>query len=513
MSDSYIWGNLNKTINDPTLIEEAISGAINDHNDDPDAHVGPNQSLESHRAAEIIDHLAESVVNDKIRRTARRYVAIVDPSSEFDFPTLTSAVAYANSAGGGDIFIKRGVHYITGSLDVIPTVSFYGEGIGETVVESTNTGGSGLFYYKDTRAGDGYGVLYEELNGQSSFVFSTWFDAEKPPVAGMFLSLYGENPMDLEVLGYDENTDVVTLAGTIQGIVDEAEAEMLGGFRLVNSSSELTVFINDAKHLDRYFSGMTVFLNGNPNGSLTIERTGDFTFSLSVPWSGVTTFGPGYFEYTGRSTVNFENISVRRGNYGVIPTGNPGNATYRIQNCENIFLGFGGHAYYVGCRFDAISSQPLALGSHSVVDSCTFVAQSHNARGIQITGPCSIRSSYFYANGYSNHRWLYGVAHQSLILGNIFELQMPETIFNTTGNNSALGMRLIGNYFTFGSSGTFALQCVNSIISENSFMMGSANAPQLNATSARNIFANNRCSKTPVNSGTNNLMVNNLVVA
>lgn len=45
MSDGYIWGALNRATNDPTLIDEAIGEAIVAHNDDPDAHLGPNLSL------------------------------------------------------------------------------------------------------------------------------------------------------------------------------------------------------------------------------------------------------------------------------------------------------------------------------------------------------------------------------------------------------------------------------------------------------------------------------------
>lgn len=62
----YTWGDLPKGSTDAQLISEAITQAITDHNNDPDAHLGEGQSLQSHKASEIIDHEAESIIADKI---------------------------------------------------------------------------------------------------------------------------------------------------------------------------------------------------------------------------------------------------------------------------------------------------------------------------------------------------------------------------------------------------------------------------------------------------------------
>jgi len=61
-----VWGNLSKSQSDNEKIEEAIIRLITEHNDDETAHLGVGQSLQSHKASEIIDHLAYSVVADKI---------------------------------------------------------------------------------------------------------------------------------------------------------------------------------------------------------------------------------------------------------------------------------------------------------------------------------------------------------------------------------------------------------------------------------------------------------------
>lgn len=123
MADSYIWGNLNRATNDPTLIDEAIGEALVAHNDDPDAHLGPGKALESHRAAEIIDHRAESVVNDKIHQFARTYVAIVGSGVEGDFDTIQSAIEYANNSGGGTVFVAPGTYYLSGQIEMKASVN------------------------------------------------------------------------------------------------------------------------------------------------------------------------------------------------------------------------------------------------------------------------------------------------------------------------------------------------------------------------------------------------------
>ena len=60
-----VWGPLAKAQTDPTTIDEAIAAAIANHEEDADAHLGSGQSLQSHKASEIIDHLAGSIVADK----------------------------------------------------------------------------------------------------------------------------------------------------------------------------------------------------------------------------------------------------------------------------------------------------------------------------------------------------------------------------------------------------------------------------------------------------------------
>ena len=60
-----LWGLLGKSAIDNETIEEAVNRLILAHNNDETAHLATGQSLELHKASDVIDHLAGSVVADK----------------------------------------------------------------------------------------------------------------------------------------------------------------------------------------------------------------------------------------------------------------------------------------------------------------------------------------------------------------------------------------------------------------------------------------------------------------
>jgi len=61
------WGLLPKSQTDDELIEQAIVRLVTEHNEDESAHLGTGQSLQSHKASEVIDHVAQSIVSDKLK--------------------------------------------------------------------------------------------------------------------------------------------------------------------------------------------------------------------------------------------------------------------------------------------------------------------------------------------------------------------------------------------------------------------------------------------------------------
>lgn len=60
-----VWGLLAKAQDDPQTIDEAIASAIAAHEASPEAHLGDGESLESHRANDVLDHPAGSGLADK----------------------------------------------------------------------------------------------------------------------------------------------------------------------------------------------------------------------------------------------------------------------------------------------------------------------------------------------------------------------------------------------------------------------------------------------------------------
>jgi hypothetical protein len=61
----FTWGSLPKAQDNQQTIDEAISSAITQHEQDPTAHLGEGESLQQHKSNEVIDHLKNSIVPDK----------------------------------------------------------------------------------------------------------------------------------------------------------------------------------------------------------------------------------------------------------------------------------------------------------------------------------------------------------------------------------------------------------------------------------------------------------------
>lgn len=64
-----VWGDKPKSLVDSSTVDEQIAADIQDHLDDPDAHLEAGQALQSHKAAVIIDHVVGSVLADKFTMT------------------------------------------------------------------------------------------------------------------------------------------------------------------------------------------------------------------------------------------------------------------------------------------------------------------------------------------------------------------------------------------------------------------------------------------------------------
>lgn len=200
---NYLWGDLDRAVNDPTKIDEAIASAISAHNTEAEAHLGADQSLETHRANDVIDHPAESVVNDKIKPVARAYVAIVDPASEFDFDSVDSAWAYAESIGGGNILITPGTHYLGSKLEIDGNINVVGTDPDTCIIVTDEASG---FYFEtgywpaDWSGSFEFSNLTLRAASPGFFVAKTAIDKERSTLLINNCILEGEGGYALDVV-------------------------------------------------------------------------------------------------------------------------------------------------------------------------------------------------------------------------------------------------------------------------------------------------------------------------
>lgn len=519
MANPYIWAGLERATNDPTTIDAAIAEAITAHDDDPEAHLGPDQSLQSHRASEIIDHLAESVVNDKIKRTARRYVAIVDPASDTDFDTLASAVEYARGVGGGDIYITRGTHFVAANLDIPPTLGFYGDGIGETTIKSNSTTGRSLSFYTDCFAVTGYVLLDDSANGQNTFVYSATYNPDSELVPGMFIRVYGTSEQIIRITAYNSTTRVATLASNITVVDGEAECEFLPGFQLTNGSAQAQMYSNNFDALSSYYAGMSVYNPASGGIVRTLSYDEDFVFQLAEPWTGTTAINAGWLKFLENNTINVQGISFDIYTNPVQFGGNPGNATAYIENCQNVVLnassGLGVPAMYLGCVFDC---KPTGSGGYKyqvqkgiTYLNCTFRALANASYGLLLVGAGKVIGCQFLANGFTNHLWLNGRTDDYIIMGSSFESQEGTTIMNGTGSVATASPKIIGNNFTFENNKTVIFQLKRTQFIANKFLFSGTGGFEFNAGGQDNIFSQNYVTGTIADAGTGNIIKDNWV--
>lgn len=161
-----IWENLPKNPLEPQRISEAIDAAVEAHSADPEAHLAEGASVEMHRQNEIIDHPAESVVNDKLFSSARAYTAIVDPTHESDYDTIEGAIEFVDSVGGGNILIMPGTHYLNETVELKANVNLYGVDRNTCTIVTNATSG-GVFRLEDIALYTDESQTIERLTFQS----------------------------------------------------------------------------------------------------------------------------------------------------------------------------------------------------------------------------------------------------------------------------------------------------------------------------------------------------------
>lgn len=149
------WGDKPKSQIDNSTVDQEIDSKIQSHLDDPDAHILEGQALQSHKASEIIDHLARSIVTDKLIQDCVTAVES-DPSalvadcvvavSGGDYDNLQDAIDDGNKV----IYVKSGTYTISADIVVPSDVSIIGENKYTTIFDFNNSSYSFKFIGVDS---------------------------------------------------------------------------------------------------------------------------------------------------------------------------------------------------------------------------------------------------------------------------------------------------------------------------------------------------------------------------
>lgn len=89
-----LWGQQQKSQDDPETIEQAIDRIVDEHNAAPESHLGSGESLESHKTDEMVDHPAGSIAIDKLAQARVIVSAFESIDGWITFDTGSGAVIH-----------------------------------------------------------------------------------------------------------------------------------------------------------------------------------------------------------------------------------------------------------------------------------------------------------------------------------------------------------------------------------------------------------------------------------
>ena len=102
-----VWGLLPKSQIDSETIETAINRLILVHAADEESHLGVGESLQSHKASAIIDHLASSIIADKIKEWEEVKLGGTFDRNDLHFFTFFESIDGYSVAGDGTIVMSE----------------------------------------------------------------------------------------------------------------------------------------------------------------------------------------------------------------------------------------------------------------------------------------------------------------------------------------------------------------------------------------------------------------------
>lgn len=514
MANPYIWAGLERATNDPTTIDQAIAEGVAAHNDDPDAHLGPGQALESHRAAEIIDHLAESVVNDKIARQARRYIAIVDPNSESDFDTVQGAIDYAASVGGGDIYVTPGVHELTADVTLQRTCGLYGAGDGESVIVSSSSTNRKITIQTAIAAP---GLYFEDLAASTSsknFSYGYFEDAWTADMVGMAV-FDSDNEQFLGIVasynaGAMSGVFVNNSAATVSGVTGNLQAA--GVF--ANGSNGVQILVPSAVFQGNYYVGSKVRDEWTGDIYKIIAHDTGQTIILDRNYSGTSGTRPVFGYDDARRTINIESVQLGDDNADVSLSGSSGNGTIVINNAsiytKSTQMQLNGTIMTDNAVFHCGNSTYDHTFGVLFLYNSTVYARTSSSRGFAPSVGSRFFNSKFTTSGGAFVVPIVVPQSDFIMQGCTVVISANWTMTTSGSVITTAGNTFRDNYFSIVSSYTLTFTGRHCVITGNRFERTTSGGVTLASTCNYSVFSENMMNGTPTNSGTGNVVVNNL---
>jgi len=219
-TQAVVWGNLYKSQISLEKIETAVLRMIQDHEDDEDAHVEVGESLYSHKASEIIDHLVDSIITDKIKDgeitnvkitvNSRAYTAVVDAAGLADYTDIQLAINYVHGLGGGKILIVPGTYTINANLLLYDDVAIEGLKKSECIIDFNGSHGQ-IITFTDYVEYDTGSISVPNNSDIVTGVGTAW---NANVTAGQYIRIYN---LLYEIKTVDNDTQL-TLVNKYQGI-------------------------------------------------------------------------------------------------------------------------------------------------------------------------------------------------------------------------------------------------------------------------------------------------------
>jgi hypothetical protein len=174
------WGSLAKAADSTQKIEQAMMGYIETHDENPNAHMGPDYALGAHRLQVELDHLPYSILNKFLYPQSRTYKAVVDRAGYGDNDDIQDAIDYVHGLGGGAIFIKKNTYTLTDDLILYSDIHLIGEDDDDCIldfnslakgIKAVGNGGGRLkniilnsLKVQNSKISSGSGVLFQNVD-------------------------------------------------------------------------------------------------------------------------------------------------------------------------------------------------------------------------------------------------------------------------------------------------------------------------------------------------------------